>query len=78
MPPPNFGRSLVFQITLEQVKKNLAECEPNVLKIFCDEPHEYHFWKEDNKPEQITSITILSAKDMWNGPIIGNGLRLIR
>ncbi len=48
--------------TSKQFKKNLAEHEPNVLKMFCDEQHGYHFWKEDNKPKQITSDAFFLQK----------------
>jgi len=40
--------------TSKEIKKNIRETEPQILKLFQDD-EEYHFWQKTNMPEVIRS-----------------------
>ncbi len=48
--------------TSKQLKNNLSEHEPEVLKLFMDGDGVYKFWKEDNKPKLIETEWFLLQK----------------
>ena len=43
------------KFTSKELRRSLAEHEPNVLPLFVSDGGSYHFWKADNKPMRIES-----------------------
>ena len=48
-------------ITSKEIKKNIIETEPHILKLF-DKSGTYHFWQKTNMPEVIRSVDFYLAK----------------
>ncbi len=53
------------KFTSKEIKKNLEEHEPKVLKLFSDEKYGYRFWKDDNQPKYIESDRFFLQKQNY-------------
>ena len=56
--------------TSKELKKNILETEPNILKLF-EENGKYQFWQNTNMPELITSeaFYLIKAKYIEENPV---------
>jgi REP element-mobilizing transposase RayT len=50
------------KFTSKELKKNIEQKEPNILKLFIDPDGNYHFWQPTNMPLLIESETFLKQK----------------
>lgn len=62
--------------TSKQLKKNITETEPHILKLF-DVNGEYHFWQKTNMPEVVINedFYLVKAKYIEDNPVRKNYVR---
>jgi REP element-mobilizing transposase RayT len=59
------------KFTSKELRKNLEDTEPNVLKLFLDENNQYHFWQKTNMPLLVESekFALQKLEYIHNNPV---------
>ena len=57
--------------TSKELRENIAESEPNILKLFVDTKDKYNFWSSTNMPKMIETVDFYlnKAKYIENNPV---------
>ena len=60
--------------TSKELKKNIIQTEPNILKLFTYKGMQYHFWQKTNMPKYIETDDFLQQKldYIHDNPVVKN------